>query len=101
MVMEGYHNFEIQVWWEIQPRFVDARRERSLEKAGRPKVEDEVGTCIEERVRTSKACCPQVDSLTDRVKQGMVERQIVLLCRRPWFKCQCESGTQEWSGFWT
>ena len=71
VVTVGDHNFEIQLWWKIQPRFVDARWDRSPEKAGSPMEEDEVCPCVEESARTLKACCPRGDSLTDRVKQGM------------------------------
>ena len=36
VVTVGDQSFEIQLWWEIQPRFVDARLERPPEKVGSP-----------------------------------------------------------------
>ena len=73
-VTVGDHSYEIQLWWEIQPRIIDARLERPSEKAGSPMGEDEVFPRIGERVRSLKDCCPQGVSLSARINQGMVEK---------------------------
>ena len=40
VVTVGDYSFEIQLWWEIQPRIVTVRLERPTEEAGIPMGED-------------------------------------------------------------
>ena len=58
VVMVGDYSFEIQLWWEIQPRIVAARLERPSEKEASPMGEDEFFSRAEESVRLSMGCCP-------------------------------------------